>query len=277
MKLNKSLMLCLLCLVAALVLMAWGFRTPREAAAEKPRYFALLTEDTGTDVMQFKQGAQVAAKEVGATVTFLTCAGDVPISGALHMLIASIDADANGIILPKGGEAVKGDALSLGIPVVCLFETDTLCVAADMRAMGGALAEAARAAGDVGEYSVYMDTSPAEGEMLEGLQAALKGENISINPDTPTGTVFALNANATLALADVPGVHLWGVDPGDARVKLLAEGRARGLIMSMPYAQGYQAVFALKGGLEARVPTRVVTRDTMYASENVKLMFPLLQ
>lgn len=294
---NKSVIVSALSLVLALGIMIWGFREPVNAPAGSACYYALLTEDLGTDVMQFKQGAQAAAKELGAGVTFMTCARIDPIGGELASFVTSLGPlSPEGIILPPGGEDVLADALKLGTSVVCLFETDAhgaSSVVTDFTELGEQLAKRALEQENPTGFAAFLTNTREETQMLAGLKSVLGASVQEFTVDSPEsafvsaralpgGTcAFALNAELTLALAnDAGGLRIWGVDPGEARVELLVGGAAAGLAMQMPYAQGYQAIMAAaqsSPGSRVTTPSRVITADEMYLSENVKLMFPLLQ
>ena len=71
---------------------------------------------------------------------------------------------------------------------------------------------------------------------------------------------------------------LVGMDPGEERVQLMAEGAVDALAVETPYALGYMAMqMALSGETEAcLLPYKLVVPSEMYDAKNVKLMFPLL-
>lgn len=298
---NKAWFISAACLLLAAGLMAWGFGGRDEAPAGREHFYALLADDLGTEVLQFKHGAQEAANELGAEIEFLIVARNQPLEQAyLEKLEEVAQARPDGIILPAGAESTLARALeigkTLGIPVICLFEAGdagAASVVTDFEALGSTLGEFALDAGDVGESVALLTGEPREERLLKGLRRKIPHvEEIRVDGKTmvaermaelaPGVTVFALSPQLTLRLAAVAGSRqCWGMDPGDMRVALLADGVMQGLAFQMPYAQGYQAVReAHKKRMEtheAMVPSRVVTRETMYLSENVKLMFPLLQ
>ena len=298
---NKAWFISAACLLLAAGLMAWGFSGHSEAPAGGERFYALLADDLGTEVLQLKHGAQEAANELGAEIQFLTAARNQPLELAyLEKLEEVAQARPDGIILPAGAESTLPRALEIGkaqgFPVVCLFETGeagAISVVTDFEALGVMLGESALNRGDVGEAVALLTGEPWEELVLKGLRDRLpRAEGVRVDGKimvaervaalAPGSAVFALNPQLTLRLAAVAGSRqCWGLDPGDARVALLADGVMQGLAFQMPYAQGYQAVREAHGKrMEAHgvmVPSRVVTRENMYHSENVKLMFPLLQ
>ena len=298
---NKTWFISAACLLLAVSLMVWGLSGRSEDYAEGARFYALLADDLGTEVLQLKHGAQEAADELGAEIEFLTAARNQPLEQAyLEKLEEVARAQPDGIILPAGAESTLVRALEigimLGIPVVCLFDTEeagAVSVMTDFEALGRMMGVNALNAGDVGEAVALLTGEPREERMLKGLrdkiphveEIRVDGKTIVAEQVAALGSeaaLFALSPQLTLRLAAAAGERrCWGMDPGDVRVTLLADGIMYGLAFQMPYAQGYQAIrAAYDKRMEVRsvvVPSRIVTRETMYLSENVKLMFPLLQ
>ncbi len=303
---KRTHVVALLCLLATVSLMVWGVRSDEVAATgPKPRYALMLAEDRGTAPLQFKQGAQTAADALRAALVTYTAEPDTPAGPQLLAMLDSIRAEkVAGIILPPCGADVLAAAQALAreqnIPLVCLWDQRaqaTASVVSDREEEGRLLAEAA-ASGAAGRVAVFMTGTADEESMLQGAGAVL-GDRLDIHRSetmahmregldalAPEDGVIVLNAALVKPLADEAAgrVPVWGVDPGDTRVALLESGFAAGLVMEMPYAQGYLAVEAAFlatgfGGEPVRrtSPCRVVTRETMYLAENVKLVFPLLQ
>ncbi len=286
---NKTWIICILCLILAGLLMAWGLGGQTETEKSGARYVALIADDLGTEVLQFKQGAQAASDELGADIRFLTARepGD---EGLLQLAREAEALNPDGLILPGGAQGALGYAEEAQIPVVCLFdEGDAPSISTDWLSLGRQMGQAAKDGGATG-FCAFYGGGERELLLLAGLREALPGlitarcdasEMPGLIEELPEGcAAFALNPGLTLAAAQAPhgATPLYGVDPGEARVALLRGGDAEGLALEMPYAQGYLAVMALRpGGKPQPAPARVVTRETMYDSENVKLMFPLLQ
>lgn len=301
---RKTVIVFVLCVLSVAGIMLWGFRDPEASAvARTPRYALILSEDRGTQVLQLKQGAQYAAGALGAELTVYTAGLDETEGSVwLESLEALASAPLDGLILTPCGEAAAGRAARLckdrDIPLVVLWEPlpgqeDLPLVRTDDREQGRLLAEAAGAP----KQAVAFVTGDARALLrLEGLQAIL-GPALSVrqaDPDQPLSAlldglaegcqVFLLTGELTAQARALQGsgAAVWGVDPGEDRVSLLTEGAVRGLVMEMPYAQGYLAVQALQAGSGQRAqaaalisPSRVVTPETMFRSENVKLVFPL--
>ena len=298
---NKAWFISVACLLLAVGLMVWGLSVRSEEPVRGAHYYALLADDLGTEVLQLKHGAQEAANEFGAEIEFLTVARNQPLEQAyMEKLEEVARSQPDGIILPAGAESTLIRALEIGkllsIPVVCLFETGeagAVSVMADFETLGMMMGERAMDAGNVGESVALLTGEPQEKQLLKGLRDKIPHtEEIYFDGKTMVAemiaalsqeaTIFALTPQLTLRVAAVAwNRQCWGMDPGEMRVALLEDGMMQGLAFQMPYAQGYQAVrAAYEKRLEDHrviVSSRVVTRDTMYLSENVKLMFPLLQ
>jgi hypothetical protein len=161
------------------------------------------------------------------------------------------------------------------------------------------LGEAIAAIDDDRPLIAYLEDTPLARARLRGVEsvlgpigdlrvgdaraapAAMPPLNARLVVLTPAWT-RALDAVEMLRGAG-PSPPLWGMDPGDGRVALL-QSRGGGLLMEMPYARGYLAVKTAYAWVAEQnppravwAPSRVVTPDTMYRTENIKLMFPLLQ
>lgn len=285
------------CLILAICLMIWGFSAPQPASPGREKYFAIMTEDRGTDVMQFKQGAQVAADELQASIGFLTCAPDRPVREEVARLLETLaQQKPDGVILPFADEqtaaAASAFAEAQSVRIVVLADVEKKGIATvrtDYAALGNALGHRAKEQGNLLQCAVVMKSFQEEAMMCDGIVDALgdvrvfrceSGQDaLDALSGLPKDTVvFSLNADLTLAIVeDLDHLALWSVDPGETRAKLLKDGDVRGIAFHMPYAEGYQAVRSLFTGKSSVVPLRVVIREEMFLSENVKLVFPLLQ
>lgn len=304
---KKTVAIVALCLLASALLMVWGAReVPAGDEGPAARYVLLLEEDSGTAIMQLKQGAQTAASELGAEwSTQVAEQREPPAEALVAMASRLVEEGVSGLVLspsaPETVAAVREIAGARGIPVVCVGADAPgadASVLTDPAAEGRLLVEACLAAPSVAadQVTVLMADDAVCHARLEGIRALLTPAAILVEDADgaaralsalPQGTpVLVLDAQLALAAAQSHGdaLLLWGVDPGDDRVPLLAAGQLQGIVVEMPYAQGYQAVMALDGLRQGQpVPqtvhsaSRLVTRQTMYLSENVKLMFPLLQ
>lgn len=295
---KKLVAIVAVCVLASLGLMLWGFHGGGGAgSAVPPRYAMLATLDRGTVILQLKQGAQQAADEAGAALVVHTMEPDIPAEAQLvAAATALVQGGIDGILLPPCAPETLAEihaiAQAKGVPLVCLWMEDARAdgfVTADLHAQGVLLA------GAVGRPdAIYAAMDAQNDARVEGIRATLGDDMPPVLRDLqavealPDGAVLLVTGAAlTQEAATLAGgrLALWGIDPGDARVQLLEEGLACGLVMDMPYAQGYQAIALLdslhRGDGDAarflRTQSRMVTQDVMYDPENVKLVFPLLQ
>ena len=167
---------------------------------------------------------------------------------------------------------------AVGVPVVVLGdkETRTVYAAMDERQAGMLLADFAKAYGRV----YLVGDAP---QRLEGALSALRQEQAvtggnALPAPGEDACVVALTGKETRRLAAMREAgkltaRLVGMDPGEERVQLMAEGA-----VETPYALGYMAMqMALSGETEAcLLPYKLVVPSEMYDAKNVKLMFPLL-
>lgn len=298
---RKPYLVAGLCLLLTVALLAWGFQG--QDIAESPlsaRYAMVLTEDKGTAVMQFKQGAMTAAEELGIALSVYTTDQGSPADEQIKGWLAQLDAQAvQALILPPCQQETFALASELAkkkrAPLVVVGQEEKTVAASvlfDPVGQGRALGEALRAKDPSRQVAVFLDDSAQAQARLDGLREAAQeiGYLFTGRPDDtgwaipPDMPVVALTPEWSRALSEEGARSLWAVDPGDDRVALLQRGKMEGILMDMPYALGYLAVvtaYEQAGGGEApravHAPSRMVTPETMYLSENIKLMFPLLQ
>lgn len=307
---KRTYAVAIACILLAILLMVYGFASPQtNGNTAKPVYALVLPEDIGTTVLQLRQGAQTAAAEQEVELRLFIAEQSSAAGPQLSSFLQSIEAlKVDAMILGECEGAILDEAARIagaqGIPLVTLWDhqsdASTLVVASNDGAQGRLLWEAYLDAGEAAaSVHVFTDTGARSAARLAGFVAAAgggkavvhevaSGTDVKALADSlpPQSAVFALTAELTQALAQAGQgrFSLWGMDTGDTRLSLLQNGWVRGLLMEMPYAQGYQAVSAaaaqagntLQDAL-MESPSRVVTKETMYDSENVKLVFPLLQ
>jgi len=296
---KKPFVVAILCLILSAALLVWGFQGPDAGGVPPASPFAMaLTEDKGTAVMQFKQGAQTAADELGIALHMYTTEQNAPADAQLQAWLNGLDG-AGAIILPAcGPETVERAAALAGrarVPLVLVGQEHaaaTACVFFGPADQGRALGRAMREAG-AERVAVYADAGAAAQARIAGVQEAVGelayqyvGDPADSGWETPPGAeALALTPEWGAALVGWRGVPaIWTVDPGGDQVALLQSGQVAGVLMDMPFALGYLAVstaYELAAGKEVPravfAPSRVVTPETMYIAENIKVMFPLLQ
>lgn len=294
---KRTMIIVALCITLSIALMVWGFQESDGAGAQKAQRYALLTTlDRGTVVMQLKQGAQTAADALGVELAVYTTDEESDPDAQLVAQVTGLaGADIDGIILPPCGEEALAAILQIvqaeNMPLLCLWMEEPAAdayVVTDYQAQGRLLAEAA------GHADAILAGNDAQSEQrVAGIRAVL-GENVPhmesveavLGKVQAGGTVLVADPALTSLFAEQAGerYHVWGVDPGEARVALLENGLVRGLVMEMPYVQGYEAIALLhavrlqeNGTRRLYTQSRIVIPETMYSAENVKLVFPLLQ
>ena len=160
-------------------------------------------------------------------------------------------------------------------------ETRTVYAAMDERQAGMLLADFAKAYGRV--YLVGDAPQRLEGALSALRQEQAVTEGNALPAPGEDACVVALTGKETRRLAAMREAGeltapLVGMDPGEERVQLMAEGAVDALAVETPYALGYMAMqMALSGETEAcLLPYKLVVPSEMYDAKNVKLMFPLL-
>lgn len=297
------------CVLLALGLMVWGLWPRAEPMAQTPRRYALLlADDRGTAVSQCKQGAQTAVEALGAELIIYSAEQGLPLGEQLLSMLRELeDKDIDGLMLQpcpdEVFEAARALASEQKIPLVYLWAEDAradFCVLSDYAAQGRMLAEAFLGASEsqAPYVAAFLQDTAAGQAMLAGLRAALPYP-VTVFAAEETGALFAqlaglpadtvvfalgADASARFARASQHSFAMWGVDPGEDRVRLLEREYLQGIVQDMPYAQGYLAIEAMHGaringgGMQViHSPSAIVTKETMYQAENVKTMFPLLQ
>lgn len=282
---KKNMIVSALLLISVLFLMLFGFDMPStDTATPRNPVLLLVEKDTGAFVMQFRQGAQAAASEQGWELqTEVVSMADFQ-SDVLRFENRSF----SGALLLVEDSALQKQALTrladLGITAVLVDAIDSAyrCVATDK------VQKAALAA----SYALPFDTVYLMGgddamqaaalAELSPRQVCLGGE---IAPARQNACVLALDEATAVALGLEKQSGRWQhplicSDPGeDTRVTWLEDGTAQAMIFESPYAMGYEAAaVALWSDAPAAFLTAstLVTKETMYAPESVKLVFPLL-
>lgn len=296
---KQPLIICLVCIMLAAGLFIWGFgASPATSPAVPERQYALLIEsDTGTFLMQLRKGAQEAAAEQGARVFLENLEADVA-AQARSLSARGITA---ALLLLSDPLPVCHALAEEGVPYVVVGEElrGQICVMADDAEAGKALLE--RALSMVEPAQVLLLTDPADTHAharANGAEVLRQKQQVSTlawpqDASAMAGyhALVATNASITRALADMKSsgalpqsTTVLGVDTGDLRVTDLESGLVQAMIVDNPYALGYVALQkALLANEESLQPSfftcasTLIDLSNMYLSENVKLVFPLLQ
>ena len=295
---RKPFVLSLLCVLGALALFFWGFnpQSPPPPSVEG-RYILLIDNDTGTFLMQLRKGMQEAAAMQGARLTVSIAAAD-PAAQAAELSAAAPTA----VLLLLSDPLPMLTALEAGdVPALVIHQAlrGYVCVVSDDQKSSEALVRYALTLASANQILLLTDEQdPRADERMNGATELVQRSGIQTLPwsdgmifPKDFRTIVALSSRATLALAEAkssgflsPSCQVLGIDPGDARVQVLEKGWSSALAMDNPYAMGYVAIEKAQQLAEDALPpslhlcdATIIHTDNMYLSENVKLVFPLLQ
>lgn len=282
---KKSLIVSAVLVTAVLFLMIFGFDAPAaNAPADQTPILLLVENDTGAFLMQFRQGAQLAAeeqdRELKTEVVTAATLGNGALSGGSQIF--------GGALLLIGDDGLRARALSLldelAIPSVVVSQTAAahVTVSADPK-QAGILA---------GSFAAGYDTVFLWGGGPEQCAGALGelGEatvliSNPIDPEAVNACVVALDEESALSLGKEKAAGAWDHsfvcwDPGaEFRAAWLESGIAQAMVLPAPYAMGYEAAAAAlwaKPVTAFGVENRLVTPENMYDAQCVKQVFPLL-
>ncbi len=277
---KKLLLLSLACLAGAAILMLTTLN--RQSADPSPgmvRRVALLAEnENGTYYMQLRQGAQDAADALNAVLLV-----EIIDPAALKSQLAGLADNGTAAVIVYAESDTRAGALATlrtaGIFTVTIGnDGGDAAILRDVDADAQSLADAAHAAGCSRALVVGDDA-----DLLNALMRAWTGEIVQGNDADsarPGDCVLALTAEATkAALARTAHVPLFGVDTGESRATILEAGKIDGMLLPRPYAIGYRAVEAalMNRNQNTLVAAKLITPETMYRSENVDIVYPLIQ
>lgn len=306
---KRPVIICVLCLIASLAVMFFGFRGTQAKTPAKTQTITLLTqEDTGSFLLQLRYGAEAAAAEAGDKLAIATLNRDNPAAQ-----ITGLKAEGVAAVLLYGSDdalvrQVKTACTDAGLPLALLDreEVGSVCVATDETLAGALAAQRVQTLG-VADVLYLTDKSLTAAKRLRGATEALEGSLAAVEswdgwadatalPDdvrklTEGGAcVIALTGDATLAAVRLQAYGMLdaanaiiGMDPGSDRVSLIEDGQVSALILPAPYTMGYRgyglAEAMLDGGNveSVLVEPKLITLVNLYSPENVKVAFPLLQ
>ncbi len=295
---KKPVLVSLLCVLAVLALLVWGFRAQKVVSRPVEKQYVLLVEsDTGSFLMQLRKGIQEAAALHNARVTVQNA--HLP---PLEMARQLADGGVSAAMLLLSQPEPMAEALSqAGIPAVVVTEAlpQYLCVASDDFQAGAALMDRALALAEPSRILLITAEGDARAQSrAAGAQAQYQDQPVAVQHWLPGGplptgdqVVIATNSALThlLAAAKLDGdfskdCQVLGVDTGDHRVSDLESGLVSALLMDNPYAMGYtamtQAMLLSQGAASPtthRLAVPLIDISNMYLMENVKMVFPLLQ
>ena len=296
---KRPFVISFLCLLGAFALLVWGFAPqPMQQATDEKRYVLLMESDTGTFVMQLRKGMQEAAALQGAQLAVQIVQ---PEQMEVQAAALAEDAPAAVLLLLTDPQPMMDRLADAKIPAIVVGQLlpGYACVASDDEKAGAELTARALALAEPTGVLWLSDESDARANArVQGAQKAFANQEFSVLPwqegmavPTEYSVVIASSSRVTRALADAKaeGIlsgagRVLGVDTGDSRVRDLERGWVSVMAMDSPYAMGYLAVekcHLLADNPQAEgshaCEVTLIDSENMYGSENVKMVFPLLQ
>ena len=271
----------------------------------------ILRDGDGT-VSAMRKGMEQAAMDLNVELRFLTPSEDNGAAEQAQLLQREAE-DAEAIVLIPADRETLGDAVSAAAEKTTLVTVETdmsawgaaASVSMDHRALGEALGEAALNGVPAGETVLLLDSLPGDNGVRESLNAARAvleeaGRQVRIGAwgadsaslDDAAGAerpsaVIAFEASALADMAELARGEkrfplLYGCGSTPAIAAALEKGRVTAIAAVNAYSAGYLAVEATaalaRNERWTDVPSvafSVVRKETMYDSDNQKLLFPV--
>lgn len=295
---KKPLLLCALCVALSAALLIWGLGSPPAQQPERQAHYVLIIEnDTGTFLLQLRKGLEAAAGEQNARLSLEGAQAD-PAVQAQGLAAQGVDAV---LLLLEDPTPLCAALKDCHIPRIVIGQRlqGEICVTAGDTAGGEALI--ARALSMAPPARILLITDPDDPRAVlraSGAQPLAQAKQVAeiawpqaIDSLQGYDVLLACSSRATRALADAkaegllpPSILLVGVDTDDQRTVDLENGLVQAMLIDNPYAIGYlalgharQATHNELGPSVHTCASTLIDPSNMYASENVKLVFPLLQ
>ena len=271
----------------------------------------ILRDGDGT-VSAMRKGMEQAAMDLNVELRFLTPSEDNGAAEQAQLLQREAE-DAEAIVLIPADRETLGDAVSAAAEKTTLVTVETdmsawgaaASVSMDHRALGEALGAAALNGVPAGETVLLLDSLPGDNGVRESLDAARAvleeaGRQVRIGAwgadsaslDDAAGAerpsaVIAFEASALADMAELARGEkhfplLYGCGSTPAIAAALERGRVTAIAAVNAYSAGYLAVEATAALARHErwtdVPSvafSVVRKETMYDSDNQKLLFPV--
>lgn len=271
----------------------------------------ILRDGDGT-VSAMRKGMEQAAMDLNVELRFLTPSEDNSAAEQAQLLQREAE-DAEAIVLIPADRETLGDAVSAAAEKTTLVTVETdmsawgaaASVSMDHRALGEALGAAALNGVPAGETVLLLDSLPGDNGVRESLNAARAvleeaGRQVRIGAwgadsaslDDAAGAerpsaVIAFEASALADMAELARGEkrfplLYGCGSTPAIAAALEKGRVTAIAAVNAYSAGYLAVEATAALARHEhwtdvpfVAFSVVRKETMYDSDNQKLLFPV--
>lgn len=286
---KRTLTISLLAIMAAALILYIGFAWREAPPRPDEKSLLLVTDDdTGWFFLQLREGAQAACREQNALLRTIV----VPADAACEPLH---EAQASGVLLflssPQMRRKAEDCLKERNIPYRSVFGQGAYAVRTDEKAGAQRLAGLIPANHTLA--MVYAKEDDTTRKRIEGAQSVL-GSIVPIKVDVtapaPKELFFAraciaMDEAATIWMAEqkdegrLPSsLLLFGYDTGSRRIQDLEKGTVYAMMMAAPYSLGHSASKSLMTGRDVPLPVgKPVLKKTMFSSENVRLMFPLIQ
>ncbi len=287
---KRTLTVALLAMMAAVLILYIGFAWREAPPRPDEKSLLLVTDDdTGWFFLQLREGAQAACRERNALLRTMV----VPADTACEPLQ---EAQAKeGVLLflsaPHTRQRAEECLKEKSIPYRSVFGLGENAVRMDERAGARRLAGLIPANHTLA--MVYAKEDETTRRRIEGAQSVLGGiAPIKVDAAAPAPrelffarACIAMDEAATTLMAEqkeegrLPSsLLLFGYDTGSRRIQDLEKGTVYAMMMAEPYSLGHSAANALLTGRDAPLPMgKPVLQTDMFSSENVRLMFPLIQ
>lgn len=288
---KRQLILSAFCLIAAVLLLVWGFNQDGQTAPQvKESYALIIDDDTGSFLMQLRKGMQAAAEEFNAQFTVISNQSATSLDGYAAVMLYLQD--------PAAWITQNQALVSVPIIVIGKKLSGYSCVFTEDAATTFELLDKASESSPEGLMVVVADQGTERAIVRS--EAAIRWANrreittvpyaseTVILPESCTIAV-ATSTQSTLALAamkrsgDFKG-QVYGVDTGNNRARDLEDEAISVMLIEKPYAMGY---LSMKKACESNdenptvesitVGVLLADQSNMYQAENVKQVFPLLQ
>ncbi|MDO5021833.1 MAG: hypothetical protein Q4E07_00660 [Eubacteriales bacterium] len=272
-------------LIVASVLILLSFFPIGEKPAVKERTLLIATDDdTGFSFLQLREGAQAAAAKNFSIVHVLS-------TKRSSLQLKDIKPNAAIVFMKKSALRDNFVQKISNIPYIIIDNTDENAFRPNEKAGAIELAKALPEHRSV--FAVYADEDFTVNLRLEGLKSVFPDIDLyKINKESPLPAhvklmraCIALDKSATEYLIQLkntgklPSTQLiLGYDIDARVVEDIFSGKIYALLMDSPYSLGYKAATEVLTGVKQDPPIgRVITKSNMFDSENVRLVFPLLQ
>ena len=274
---------------------------------------SVILRDGDGAVSTMRRGMEQAAEDLNVELRFLTPTADNSAAEQAHLLERETAGGTQAILLLPADRGVLGEAVSAaaGRTALVTVETDMTewgagaAVTMDHQALGEALGEAACNGVPTGGTVLLLDSLPGDNgirERMEAAKAVLEREGRQArvykwDPDTTSLPDIlrierprAIIAFEAAALADVAELSrgedtfplLYGCGSTSGIAAALEKGRVTAITAVNVFSAGYLAVEAAAAlarhedwTAAAPVAFSIVRQETMYDSDNQKLLFPV--